>query len=254
MNTKNNLTLGMGIFFLFVIISFGAIIINEKSNTIFIPKIDKKINNYIKQNYKNIYKDISYKNTIYSSLNHEYSKKVYNKNNKNLYFYIKYKNKKISSTYKKDYIMGTTLLSYLENKINKSISKSKKFTNIKITFNKSLNNYTLAVKNKLINGNLNEIKLLPIYSISCDTSVDAFNKNNLSLSIKSFYNFINSKGINPKKYTFIITNDNDISNVLEIKKLTSILINNSLDNIISDIINNDKSDIKKFNVTYKYLN
>ena len=52
MNTKNSLTIGMGIFFIIVFLTFGTIVVNEKSKTIFLPKIDKKLDTYIKVKYK----------------------------------------------------------------------------------------------------------------------------------------------------------------------------------------------------------
>ena len=46
--------------------------------------------------------------------------KVKNIKNKNHYFYIKYSNKKITDTYKEDYIQGKSLL----NEIQKNLEKS----------------------------------------------------------------------------------------------------------------------------------
>ena len=59
MNKRTKLVLGRGIFVFFVTIAFGLIIINEKGNTIMLPKIEKKINEYYEENYKNIENEIN---------------------------------------------------------------------------------------------------------------------------------------------------------------------------------------------------
>ena len=45
--------------------------------------------------------------------------KVTNKLNKNHYFYITYSNKKITDTYKEDYLEGRTLLTKTSNNLEK---------------------------------------------------------------------------------------------------------------------------------------
>lgn len=254
MNTKNSLTIGMGIFFIIVFLTFGTIVVNEKSKTIFLPKIDKKLDTYIQVKYKNIIKEININKTSYNDLTYIYEKKVTNKKNKNLYFFVNYKNKKISSSYKKDYVEGKSLLNYLEKSISNKIPKSKKYLNIKINFTKKLNNYSNNIKYLLINGNIKQIKEVPIYSINSDIYVKKIDKENLLLSINSFYNFIKSNNLKPKEYNLTLIDKNNISNALEIKKINDNLITNNLDEIISGIINNDKNINNKFNITYRYMN
>ena len=59
------------------------------------PKINKKLNDYVEKNYKEIKDGIIVKDTKYIEKDSTYRKKVVNKKNKNLYFYVNYKNKKM---------------------------------------------------------------------------------------------------------------------------------------------------------------
>ena len=106
----------------------------------------------------------------------------------------------------------------------------------------------------MINGNIKQIKEVPIYSINSDIYVKKIDKENLLLSINSFYNFIKSNNLKPKEYNLTLIDKNNISNALEIKKINDNLITNNLDEIISGIINNDKNINNKFNITYRYMN
>ena len=54
MNKQNKLLLGRSIFLLIIIVAFGLIIVNEKSNELLVPKIDKKVKDYINENYNDI--------------------------------------------------------------------------------------------------------------------------------------------------------------------------------------------------------
>lgn len=251
MNTKNKLSLGMGLLFFITIILFGLIIINEKSNLILMPKINEKINSYIKVKYKDIYKDIKINDIKYDRLTSSYSVKINSKTNKNLYFYVNYKNKKITNTYKKDYIEGKTLLTYLENNLEKNISKSKTYTDVNIKFTRKLNKYSTLVQENIINNNMTD---LSIYSVNCNTLVNTLTLDNISNSIIGFYNYIKKNNLNPKNYSLIITDKNDITNAIKINNLDEKLISNNLNEIISGIINKDKSIIEKYNITYKYMN
>ena len=103
------------------------------------PKIDKKLNDYVEKNYKEIKDDIIVKDTKYIEKDSTYRKKVVNKKNKNLYFYVNYKNKKIKSSYKKDYQEGATLFNKEKIEFEKEISN--KYKETKITFHKKLNSY-----------------------------------------------------------------------------------------------------------------
>ena len=79
--------------------------------------------------------------------------------------------------------------------------------------------------------------------------IDKWDKETITNKINNFLdNFTN---ITPKSYTITITNKNDITESIEIKNITK-KVNKD---IISDIINDEKSDLLKDNkITYKYLN
>ena len=58
MNTQKQLTIGMALLFIFVISFYGIIIINLKSKDFLLPKVEKKINTYIEDTYKDTINDI----------------------------------------------------------------------------------------------------------------------------------------------------------------------------------------------------
>ena len=118
MNKQKKLTLERGIFVFIVFVLLGVIVVTEKFGDVMTPKITKKINTYIEEKYKDLNlktNDVTFKNTTYTM-------KVESKENKNHYFYIKYFNRKITDTYKKDYVEGKNLLAYIEKKIKTIIS------------------------------------------------------------------------------------------------------------------------------------
>ena len=101
MKEQRKLTIGMTIFTFIVFISFGVILLNEKSAPYFAPRIEKKLINYINQKYKNELDNFNIGKTKYTKT--KYELKVESKENKNLYFIVTYYNKKITDTYKSDY-------------------------------------------------------------------------------------------------------------------------------------------------------
>ena len=242
---KNRLTYGMAIFFLFTFVSLAFIVIKEKYNLILIPKVQTKMINYINENYK----ELKHSKAKYSVSSNSYNMKVYNKENKNLYFMVYYKHKKITDTYKKDYIEGKTILTYYKNKFESDLV-NKKYTDIKIKFTHKLNKYTKLVQEKLIKND--NIKELSIYNITIDITVKEFKKDIIIKDINSLYNYINSKGYNPKSIIITITDKQDVTKAVRIIGLNKDNISD-LDSIISDIIDNKKLD-DKYNITYKYLN
>ena len=125
MNEGQKLTLQMSIFFLISFVLLGTLVIKEKQNILFLPKIETSITNYISEKYKNL--DIN-KSKV-TEENNVFTMKVTNKNNKNHYFYISYSKKEISDTYKTDYLEGKTILTHLSNKLEKDewFNKTKEF-------------------------------------------------------------------------------------------------------------------------------
>ena len=60
---QQKLKLQMFIFAVFIFVSFSLIIIKEKSSTLLIPKVEKRIDNYINEEFKEI-KDSTNRSTI----------------------------------------------------------------------------------------------------------------------------------------------------------------------------------------------
>ena len=70
MKEQKKLTLGMAIFSFIVFVSFGVIILNEKTAPLYSTRIDTKFSEYINTNYKDIYEAISNlnSNNLFSSI------------------------------------------------------------------------------------------------------------------------------------------------------------------------------------------
>ena len=242
MNKQKKLSFERGIFVFIVFVLLGVIVVTEKFGNIMIPKATKKINNYIQENYKDLdikTNDVTFKNTTYTM-------KVESYENIHQFFYIKYYNRKITDTYEKDYKEGKNLLNHIKKKLIKEINK-KTTTNCDIEITSTLDKYTDIVQEKIIKeDNLLELKF---YIIKKELVIDKWDEETITNKINNFLN--NFTDITPKSYTITITNKDDVTESIEIKNITK-EINKD---IVSDIINNKKSDLLKENkITYKYLN
>ena len=247
---KNSLIIGRAIFTLFIIIAFGLIIVNEKGGKIFLPKATNKIKTYIDENYNQIKEEIAIENIDYK--NRTFTAKIISKQNKNLFFYITYKNKKIQDTYQKDYIEGKSILTYLNKKIEKEINDK---TNIEYKVHEisTLDKYTDNVKEQIIKEE--NLLSLRYYYLEKEITTELSSKNIIDEITKNI-NINTEKNITPKYYKFIIINKDDTTNVIEISNITeNFLTNNNKEQIITDIINKNNSQlIKDSKIKYKYLN
>ena len=245
------LTIQMTIFFFIIFVIFGIIVTNEKIAPLNNKKIDEKFNKYILKNYKDLHSEFNIEKTEY--IKTKYKAKISNKANNHLYFYLYYSNKKITSTYKKDYLEGKTLISYTEKKL-KTILKQKTNKNYKVAINKKLNQYTSHIKENL--QNQNKIETLKIYTIYDELLLNNYNTETISNELINLDESLNKKNITPKDYTIIITNKKNIAESIKIFNITPEVIKSKyLNTIIDDIINNNKSNIlNKNNITYKKLN
>lgn len=242
MNKQKRLSFERGIFVFIVFVLLGVIIVTEKFGNIMIPKATKKIDNYIEDKYKDLNlkkNDVTFKNTTYTM-------KVESKENKHHYFYINYYNRKITDTYKKDYVEGKNLLNYIKKELKKEIN-DKTNTTCDIEIASTLDKYTEIVREKIIKeDNLLELKF---YIIKKELIIDKWDEETITNKINNFLEKFND--ITPKSYTITITNKDDITESIEIKNIT----NKVTKDIISDIIKDKKSDLLKENkITYKYLN
>ena len=250
MKKQNKLLFARTIFLFLIIIIFGIIIFTEKAGGVLIPKAEEKINNYIDKKYKDekenfILGKVTYKNTTYTM-------KVTNKDNKKHYFYIKYYHKKITDTYKKDYIEGNTLLTNIKSKLKKDISK-KTNTSCEIIINNTLDKYTNTVQKRIIDeDNLLELKF---YTIKKEIIIKEWNTKDITKKITDTINTYKNNNITPKNYIIIITNKSDITESIEITLTEEFINNSSKEKIIDDIINDKNSLLLKENkIKYKNLN
>ena len=247
MRQDKKLMLGMTILFLITFVIFGTIVTTEKLAPFFTDRIKTKFETYLKENYKTETKNlkigkITYKNQVYEA-------KVTNKENKNLYFSIYYQNKKITDTYTKDYKQGKTLITSLEKELEKEI-KNEINKNVTITFPLTLNKYSKTLQQRLIKND--NIKSSNLYNISFNIKAKLIPEE-ITNKIIEMDTKLKEKNILPNEYSITINNNED-NTKLKINNLTQNTLEiTSLYQIISDIINNNESDIIKINnITYQY--
>lgn len=251
MNKQKKLLLERSIFLFIISIAFTFIIISEKKEVIFLPKAQKKFNDYLESNYS------SMKNTITVSApelkKDNFIVKITSKENKHHFFYLYYANHKVTDTYQKDYVEGNQLLHYIEKKLQKEIKNKTNLTcTIKTT--SSLNKYTQLIKERIIKeDNLLDLKF---YTIEKEIMIDNWTPQEITNKINNSINSFTKYNITPKNYSITITNNNDISQSIRIENITNVFSNNPQNTqIINDIINDNNSNIIKQNkITYQYLN
>lgn len=251
MKEQKKLTIGMTIFAFIIFVSFGVIILNEKSAPYFAPKVEKKLLEYLQTEYKDEFDDFDIGTTIYNKT--KYNLKVKAKKNKNLYFNIFYENKKITDTYKDDYKEGKTLLTTITKKVEKEL-KTKYNQDFTITMSNSLDEYPKQVQDNLILKN--DLKALSIYTLET-TITTKYTTSDIGNKIIKLETDLKEENLIPKSYNITIINSKDITKSLKINNLTNEIIENStlLSSIISDIIKNENSELlKQNNITYKYFN
>ena len=132
MSKKNRLVLSRALFMLIIIVSFGLIIVKEKGSILFAPKVKRKINEYINENYSEIKNDIKTNELEY--INNKFIMKITSNINDNYYFYIYYNKGNINDTYISDYLEGKTLLNNIEKQLYDNIkNKTNEECKVKIT-------------------------------------------------------------------------------------------------------------------------
>lgn len=251
MNKQKKLALARSIFIFVVFVSLGVIVVTEKASFLLIPKVQEKVDMYINNNYSSIKEsldinEVKYKNTVYEV-------KATSKKNKNHYFYIYYQNKKISDTYKNDYLNGKNLLTNIENKLKKEI-KNKTSISCDIEILSTLDKYTSKVQERIINEE--DLLELKFYTIKEEILIENWNAKEITAAINNLISNVSLNNITPKNYKVIITNKKDITESIEIANLTeNFIINPYQEQIINDIIKNNNSKLLKENkIKYKYLN
>ena len=248
MKKQKQLTISMTIFALFVFVSFGVIVTMEKSSTLLIPKVEEKLKTYLYEEYPELKDEIKIESTKYK--NTVFSMKVTSKKNKNLFFNINYANKKITDNYEEEYVQGNSFLKYINNNIANEVSKTLK-NNSKTTITSTLDEFTNNTSEKILKEeNLSNLR---IYNLETKIDINNWEPINVSNKIKEYILTTEQKNITPKTYKLILK-DND--KTLTISNITYKTIEkNYYNQLISDIINNNNSELIKENkIKYKYTN
>lgn len=248
MKEQHKLTMQMALFFLIIFVVFGTIVVKEKQNILFLPKIENSMKEYLSANYASL----NLKTTDVKIKNNKFTMKVMDEVNNNLYFYVTYQNKEITDTYEEDYEKGKTYLTYLNKKIENNI-KNKTNQTYKVTINNTYDNFSTKVKDTLKKEE--NIESLRIYTLEKDLTT-TWEPQTITNELTIIITTLEQENITPKNYTFIITSKDDITKSVKINNITIKNIeNNNLSIIINDIINNNKTSIlSENNITYEYLN
>ena len=251
MDKYKKLNIARGVFAFIIFVAFGIIVCTEKGGDLLIPKVKEKLNEYITTNYTSIVNDtiqdeITYKDKTFTM-------KIYDKTNKNHYFYITYDNGKITDTYQEDYIKGKSLLNELKNTLEKEIYNKTKIE-AKVNILSSLDEYTSRVQNLILKED--NLEGLKFYTLSINIDLRTWDEVSASKEITDMLNTFIKYNINPKSYIITINNLKEITESIEIKNIDNDFINNEYkEQILSDIINNKKSDLlDEYNITFKHLN
>ena len=248
MKEQKKLTLGMAIFSFIVFVSFGVIILNEKTAQLYSNRIDTKFSEYINTNYKDIANDITAGKTKYK--NTEYKAKITSKENENLYFYIKFSNKKITDTYKEDYLEGKTLLNKISKDLEKKLNQkyNKKF---KINFLTTLNELNDKKKEILIKET--DAASLSIYTLETEINT-TWTIDEITNEIITLHNNLIQENIKPNNYILTINDLNKENKSIKINNLKPSIIENNLilNKVLNDIINGKNSNLLNDNkITYE---
>lgn len=251
MDKYKRLNIARGAFVFIIFVAFGIIICTEKGGDLLIPKVKEKLNEYIATNYTSIVNNTIQDDIIYKDKT--FTMKIYDKTNKNHYFYITYDNGKITDTYQEDYLKGKSFLNEIQNNLeNKIYNKTK--IKAKVNILSSLDKYTSRVQKLILEEK--DLEKIKFYSLSINIDLKTWDEINASKEITNILNTFIKHNINPKSYTITINNLREITESIEISNIDNDFINNEYkEQILSDIINNKKSDLlDEYNITFKHLN
>ena len=68
MKKQKQLTISMTIFALFVFVSFGVIVVTEKSSVLLIPKMEEKLTTYLYEEYPELKDKVTIESTKYKNI------------------------------------------------------------------------------------------------------------------------------------------------------------------------------------------
>lgn len=167
--TKRALSIQMGCLFLFVIVFFGYIILEEKGNPFMMNKSAKQIDAYAKKHFSDIIDNFQTEGVVYDKKNHTYYKKYVDKLSRDWSFTITYqKSKDIVDNYQESYVEGKSLKKAREKAINQTLKKTlKNLSNLqegKLLVLLPLSEMTSENKTAFIQAK--QLETLPVFTLS----------------------------------------------------------------------------------------
>ena len=251
MEKQKRLLFARNVFLFVICVCFGVIIVTEKASGLLIPKVEKKMQEYLNTNFSELQNNIDMHDVIYDKT--VYKMKITSRENDNHFFYIYYSEKKLSDTYKEDYVEGKQLFKKvtkdLEDEIRKKIN-----TSVEVEEIATLDQFTSRVQDRIIKEE--DLLELKFYTIKKELTIDNWNEKEITKEIIDLMGKCQDNNITPKNYKLVITNNKDVTESIEIDNLTEEFIKNtSNEKIIKDILSDNSSKLLKTNgIKYKYLN
>ena len=236
MEKQKRLLFARNVFLFVICVCFGVIIVTEKASSLLIPRVEKKMQEYLNTNFSELQNNIDMHDVIYDKT--VYKMKITSRENDNHFFYIYYSEKKLSDTYKEDYVEGKQLFN----------------TSVEIEEIATLDQFTSRVQDRIIKEE--DLLELKFYTIKKELTIDNWNEKEITKEIIDLMEKCQDNNITPKNYKIVITNNKDVTESIEIDNLTEEFIKNtSNEKIIKDILSDNSSKLLKTNnIKYKYLN
>ena len=238
MKKQTVLTLQWAVFFIFVIVAFGMIVLTQKGNLFLYPQIEKKLNTYFQEHYLSIKNEVSKSELKYSYQEKSYYFLYKNKQNENLSFQLTYtKNKKIKSTYQQDYVKGQSFLNKLCEKFEKEIQKLFKqdeLSTIQVERKKNMTDFKKKEKQQLLLEK--EQKKVAFYQIRLSTSLFNLNAKEMRKKMQTIDAVLKKNGYQPLTYQVTFTLRSDGTKGFIVKNITrDVLASEKLETILNTL-------------------
>lgn len=250
----------MALFFLFIFVFFGVIIVLEKGNPFLFIEADKRIKSYIEENYPTLYDDFQVSPLSYSIKEQSYGIVVTDKRNEDLFFHITYtKHKQIEDSYQFDYLEGNNFKAIVENRLSDKLQKKldqdsflEEFSSYRASIKTSLDALNPNVREDLVHSRA--IDTLPIYTIEATTTVKNMNAENWSKQFEKLIQKTEKISFQPIDYSLFICKKEDGNNCIQIDGVTKeSLTNEDLASIFQEMLQDPKKIEDQYHITYQII-
>ncbi len=244
MKKQNALMMQMAIFFIFVIVTFGMLVIYQKGNMLLYPKIKKELDTYFNEHYLSILKEVDKSELLFNFDDKSYKYVYQNKQNEKLSFELIYtKKKKIKSTYQQDYVEGKSFLNSLSKDFQKEIQKilkKEELSPIKVENQMILSDLKKKEKEKLLSKK--ERTKVAFYQVEFSKTISSLNAKEMVDVLTRVDELLKKKSYHPLSYQVQFTLQSDGTKGFILKNVTrKTLLEGKLETIINQLYQNEKT-------------